>query len=122
MAMKISPVSTYTSVQKGKKYGTVAGLAVSGAYVAKNAKSTFTQAAQNGLEKLGSKNKGIAIAALTTAGIIGVVTTVGRLAGAVVGKIVQSCKKDADSQAYLCSRADEHKANKKPGKVCSTTA
>lgn len=121
MSMRISHVTTSTPVQKGKRYGTVAGLTVSGAYVAKNAKSTFTQAAQNGLEKLGSKNKGIAFAVLTTAGIIGVVTGVGRLAGAIVGKIVESCKKEHTLKHYM-DLSTESIAEKKPGKVCSTTA
>lgn len=94
--MNITPVNNaYASVhkansaaKKGKNIGTAAGLGVSGLYMMKNAKPTFAWAAKEGLEKLGSKNKGLAYAGLAAACVISALTLAGRVVGGVIGKIV----------------------------------
>lgn len=112
--MNISPITTNTATQKGKKIGTAAGAGVSVGYIAKNAKPLFMDRIPNEAIKLGmSKTAGYAAsgvaAGVITAGIIGA----GRLIGTCIGKVVDVCKakKEANEIKQLKKQVSEKYPN-----------
>ncbi len=91
--MNVSVVNSTTSTQKGKKIGTIAGLGVGGAYVAKNGKDIF-QSGINALKSADSVNvkKAKAIAFGVCAIVVGGMALVGRITGGLIGKAMDKKK------------------------------
>ena len=89
--MKVSAINSSTSTQKGKRIGTVAGLGVGGAYVAKSGKDVFESALKtlnSASQDVASKNKATAIAVGVCVAVIGGLTLAGRVIGSALGKMV----------------------------------
>ena len=108
--MNISPITTNTATQRGKRIGTAAGAGVTAGYIAKNAKPLFMDRIPNEAIKLGlSKTAGYAAsgiaAGVIAAGIIGA----GRLIGGCIGKIVDVCnaKKEEKEIQQLKNQVSE---------------
>ena len=73
---------------KFKKIGTVAGMATSGAYIAKNSKDIFIAKGKEAAKELGYKTKfaGIFVPAAVSASIVITGTTIGRFLGNMIDK------------------------------------
>lgn len=108
--MNISPITTNTATQKGKRIGTAAGAGVSVGYIAKNAKPLFMDRIPNEAIKLGmSKTAGYAASGIAAGVIAAGVIGAGRLVGGCIGKIVDVCKekKEANEIKQLRKQVSE---------------
>ena len=91
----LSSVNSNSQVQKGKQIGTVIGAGVGAGYLVKNGKDIFINGVQEGLKKgavpiKNARSMGVAV----SIAVMGLMTGVGRLIGAGIGKIAEKVKQN----------------------------
>ncbi len=88
--MRTAPIENTNckTPHKFKKIGTVAGMATSGAYIAKNSKDIFITKGKEAAKELGYKTKfaGIFVPAAVSAGVVIAGATIGRFIGNMIDK------------------------------------
>lgn len=97
----LSSVNSNSQVQKGKQIGTVIGAGIGTGYLLKSGKDIFVNGIQEGLKNAKTPVKTampIAVAVSVSIGIMGLMTGVGRLAGAGIGKIVDKIKQHKEEK------------------------